>query len=108
MDETLFVPQYASTLQDVTCTYGTREVKRVPETEELCSEQNFKDTTHAVEMKDRMESELVKEHNCSFDRSYIYFVCDEFHIRPIIETMHLSGNISLFGTSDVSAVYEEI
>ncbi|XP_021916977.1 uncharacterized protein LOC110828509 isoform X2 [Zootermopsis nevadensis] len=68
MDETLFVPQYASTLQDVTCTYGTREVKRVPETEELCSEQNFKDTTHAVEMKDRMESELVKEHNCSFDR----------------------------------------
>jgi hypothetical protein len=66
MDETLFVPLYTSTLQDGT--YGTREIKRVPETEEFSSEQNFKETTHPAEMKNRMESELVKKHNCSFDR----------------------------------------
>jgi hypothetical protein len=66
MDETLFVPLYTSTLQDGT--YDTREIKRVPKTEELSSEQTIKKTVHPAEVKNRMESELVKKHNCSFDR----------------------------------------
>lgn len=66
MDETFFVPLYTSTLQDGT--YSTREIKRVLETEEVPSEQNFKNTAHPAEIKNRMESELVKKQNCSFDR----------------------------------------
>jgi len=62
MDETLFVPLYTSTLQDGT--YGSREVTE----EKLSSEQNFKQTSHPAEVKNRIESELVKKHDCSFDR----------------------------------------
>lgn len=66
MDETLFVPLHTSTLQDGT--YSSREMKRVPETEEVSSEEDFKQPRNVAEIKNRKESEIVRKHDCSFDR----------------------------------------
>lgn len=66
MDETLFVPLYTSTLRDGA--YGSRKIKRIPETEELSSEQNFKEAYCPSELKNRKVSELTEKHDCSFDR----------------------------------------
>jgi hypothetical protein len=74
MDETLFVPLYVSTLQDGT--YGSREIKRVPETEELSSEVNFKEPYCPSEMEKGKVSEPMKKHDFSFDRYFIYILYD--------------------------------
>jgi hypothetical protein len=74
MDETLFVPLYTSTLQDGA--YGRRQIKRVPETEELPSEEIFKEPYCSTEMKNRKASELMKKHDCSFDRYFNYILYD--------------------------------
>lgn len=66
MDETLFDPLHTSTLQDGT--YGSRDMKRVSETEAVSSEQNFKQPCTLVEIKNRKESETFRKHDCSFDR----------------------------------------
>lgn len=88
MDETLFVPLYTSTLQDGA--YGSREVKRVAETEELSSEQNFKEAYHLSEMKNRNVTELTKKHDCSFDRYFNYVCMTPISLRPVT---HLNGNM---------------
>jgi hypothetical protein len=74
MEETLFVPLYTSTMQDGA--YGNRDIKRVPETEELSSEENFKQPSCPSEMKDRKASELMKKHDSSFDRYFNYILYD--------------------------------
>lgn len=65
MDETMFVPLHTSTLQDGT--YSSREMKRVPESEEG-SEDDFKQPCNQADIKNRKESKIVRKHDCSFDR----------------------------------------
>jgi hypothetical protein len=74
MDETLFVPLYTSTLQDGA--YGNRDIKRVPETEELSSEENLKEPYCSSEMKDMKTTEVIKKHDWSFDRYFNYIFND--------------------------------
>jgi hypothetical protein len=66
MDETLFDPLHTSTLQDGT--YGSREMKRVSETEAVSSEEDFKQPCKLTETKNRKQSKTHTKHNCSFDR----------------------------------------